>query len=286
LLGRSAAGTVNVRVFARPTTVTIQLNVRVRDPRPQPAYLEDHEDPETLPAALVRPGVRFADGRVATNLPGAFWMADEDGPLFLDGFERGDLAGELPEHSRSVYALRWVLWPVPPPGPFVVACAWPARGIAESSVVLEGDAIRAASEASAAAGRDWPAEPEEPAWWAQRSGSDEPIAWSITAWLRPPGPVTSRADCDPVVAGVVERARVEHWDGDDLDGWLAEYEAARHDTAPRTDFGWMGFHRGAYRLELTEVAATEAAARAQAGKRLAQPEGRRLTLDVVPTDAG
>jgi hypothetical protein len=171
----------------------------------------------------------------------------------------------------------------------VVACAWPARGIAESSVLLEGDAIRAASEASAAAGRDWPAEPEEPAeppWWAHRSRSDEPIAWSITAWLRPPGPVMSRADWDPVVTTVVERARVESWDGDELDGWLAEHEAARHAAAPRTDFGWMGSHSGAYRLRLTEVAATEAAARAQAGKRLAPPEGWRLTLDVVPADAG
>jgi hypothetical protein len=194
----------------------------------------------------------------------------------VNGFERGDLAGELPDRSRSVYALRWVLWPVPPPGPFTVVCAWPARGIPESSVVLDGDAIAAASEASAAAARERPAEPEdepEAPSWARRSGADEPMAWAITAWLRPGGPVGSRDVWDPVVARVAGDAAAESWDGDELDGWLVEYAVARREATPGTDFGRMSFHRFAYRLELTERAATETAARERAEQRLARPEG-------------
>ena len=72
LLGRNEQETMSVRVFAGARTMTVQLNVRMRDPRPQPAYREDHEGPETLPDAFVRLGVRLSDGRVATNLPGAF----------------------------------------------------------------------------------------------------------------------------------------------------------------------------------------------------------------------
>jgi hypothetical protein len=75
---------------------------------------------------------------------------------------------------------------------------------------------------------------------------------------------------------------VEHWDGDQLDGWLVDYEAARREAAPGADFGFMSYYRGAYRLELTELAATEAAAREQAEKRLAVPERWALTLEVRP----
>ena len=155
--------------------------------------------------------------------------------------------------------------------------------MAESSVVLDGGAVYAASEESAAKLSQQPdEEPEDLPWWADRRETDEPISWSITAWLSPGGPVTSREAWDPVAARIAEQAGVEYWDGDQLDGWLREYEAARREAEPAKDFGWFSSYRSAYRLELTEVAATEQAAREQAERRLAVPERWRLTLDVEP----
>ena len=38
------------------------------------------------------------------------------------------------------------LWPLRPPGPAVtVTCSWPGRGLQDASIVLDGDAIRAAA---------------------------------------------------------------------------------------------------------------------------------------------
>ena len=105
----SDAGTVSVRVFARASTACVELTMRMRVERPRPAFLEDYERPDTLPDAFIRLGVRFPDGRVATNLPGFFWTAPVDGPLFLGGYESGAVDDRLPERREKVYALRWHL---------------------------------------------------------------------------------------------------------------------------------------------------------------------------------
>src|SRR5260370_329425 len=45
------------------------------------------------------------------------------------------------EHVRM-----WLwLWPLPPPGPVTVTCSWPGRGLQDASIVLDGDAVRAAA---------------------------------------------------------------------------------------------------------------------------------------------
>jgi hypothetical protein len=271
-------GRVRVRLFTCATSFYVQLTLR--EPRPWPLQLEDADRPETLPDEFLRVGVRFSDGRVATNLPGGFWTAPDDGPLFLSGHQYGDLADELPEDRRTIYAVRWHVWPIPPPGPLTVACAWPAHGIPESSIELDGDAVRVAAERSAA--QAVPREPEPLPWWAERSESDEPIAWSVTAWLRPGDPEPSREGCDPIAGRIAREAGAESWDADTFQPWVAAYEEAR-DAATGDEFGWFSPAAGAYALRFTVVAATVAAARGQVERRLALPARWGVSIEVQPS---
>jgi|SRR5689334_1223105 len=271
-------GRVGVRLFTCATSFYVQLTLR--EPRPRPLQLEDADRPETLPDEFLRVGVRFSDGRVATNLPGGFWTAPDDGPVFFSGHEYGDLADELPEDRRSIYAVRWHVWPIPPPGPLTVACAWPAHGIAEASIELDGDAVRAAAERSAA--QAVPSEPETPPWWTGRRESDEPIAWSVTAWLRPSATDFSREACDPVAARAAAEAGAESWHGEYFEPWVAAYEEARA-AATGDEFGWFSPSPGAYELRFTVVDATLAGAREQAERRFTLPAHWGVSIDALPS---
>src|SRR4051812_7348387 len=95
--------------------------------------------PDELPDEFFRFGVAFADGRTTTNLPGAYWSASQGGPVIV-GFDFGPRgrAGEIPG-----FVARWTVWPTPPPGPLIVACAWPAGGILEARLELGGPGVRA-----------------------------------------------------------------------------------------------------------------------------------------------
>jgi hypothetical protein len=159
----------------------------------------------------------------------------------------GDLADEI-EDSRTSFALHSSVWPLPPPGQVTVACAWPAHGFAEASATFDGASILAAAAASDREGRTWPIEEPECPWWADRQETDDPIDWTVTAWLRPPPPYTSREAWDAVVPQIAAAARAERWDGDQIDGWLHEYQQA---AADKSHFGFFAYHRGAYRLELS-----------------------------------
>lgn len=82
-------------------------------------------------------GVEYVDGRVATNVGHSGWpppdRPDTEPTLTSGGGSGGD---------RSV-DISFFLSPLPPPGPVVVVCAWPGRGVAETRTVLDGTASAA-----------------------------------------------------------------------------------------------------------------------------------------------
>jgi len=68
-------------------------------------WLEQHERPEVLPDSVLRLGVRYSDGRTATNLPGAYWTAGDEGPVFVTQ-SQADPPQELQAAKGSV-PLNW-----------------------------------------------------------------------------------------------------------------------------------------------------------------------------------
>jgi hypothetical protein len=54
-------------------------------------------------------------------------------------------------------AQRFWIWPVPAAGDLTLVCGWPAYGIAESRLTIDGDELRAAA---ARARPVWPDEPQ------------------------------------------------------------------------------------------------------------------------------
>lgn len=95
---------------------------------------------DVLPPQLLRVGVRFADGRVATSING------HDRPL--GGPILWPLAGGTsssvpqPGHPARMRCRQgyWVS-PLPPPGPVTIVCEWPVAGIPISSVEIDGQRV-------------------------------------------------------------------------------------------------------------------------------------------------
>ena len=101
-----------------------------------------------LSAGGLRWGVELADGqRVTTADDYTPWNAqpDEWDPhwvpdrLVLQGLGRATVWGAA--WSRDVW-----LWPLPPSGPLRLVCAWPDRGIAETSTTVDAGPIRQAAD--------------------------------------------------------------------------------------------------------------------------------------------
>lgn len=85
-----------------------------------------------LPPELLRIGVQFSDGRKATNVREHHDLSEPDGPVMNSGGGGGG-GGEW---HQSI----WV-WPLPPPGPLVVACEWPDGGIPLTRHELDAQVI-------------------------------------------------------------------------------------------------------------------------------------------------
>ena len=123
---------------------------------------------DTLPPELLRVGVRFADGRTATNVSGHDSPAG--GPVMwsLRGGGRGGAGGS------SFHQGYWIS-PLPPPGPVEIVCEWPAVGIPLARHTLDAQRIRDAAGRARAMfpvgdhvlrdGREW------------RLGTDADVAW-------------------------------------------------------------------------------------------------------------
>lgn len=112
------------------------------------AYEDD--EPHTLPRALVRLGIEFPDGAKVTNLVRR-WPRSVDEPEPSQGLtpSSGSSSGGK---SRQVF---WA-WSLPGPGQIRFVCEWPKGGIAESSLVLDGELFHDAND------RAQPVWPDEP----------------------------------------------------------------------------------------------------------------------------
>lgn len=76
-----------------------------------------------LSPELLRIGVQFSDGAKATNVSGFPRFPQEGEPAGPVMHERGGGGGG--GHWQQGF---WV-WPLPPPGPLIFVCEWPAAGI-------------------------------------------------------------------------------------------------------------------------------------------------------------
>jgi hypothetical protein len=134
LITRSGRFVVAVRhVVAFPAGVEVEAEAHSRGTAP------GSDDVTGLPELRFR--VLLADGRVAVQDDEA-GLRNGAGPMLkVTGFEGSSGGPGGDEHVRmSVW-----LWPLPPPGPVTVTCSWPGRGLQDASIVLDGDAIRAAA---------------------------------------------------------------------------------------------------------------------------------------------
>jgi hypothetical protein len=94
---------------------------------------QDSDEP--LPDEFLRVGVRFSDGRVATNVDRRAFGPSESaptGPMLMPGGGGG---------GTRRYDMTYWVWPLPPPGPLTFVCEWPAFAIPESHVDIEAQLI-------------------------------------------------------------------------------------------------------------------------------------------------
>lgn len=101
---------------------------------PFPHWYRDRATAEWPPGVL-RVGVAFADGRRASNLTVDIDEAVRSGGVVLR---------RVDESSRLSKVQYWV-GPLLPPGAVTLFVGWPAHGMVETAIELDGDAIRDAA---------------------------------------------------------------------------------------------------------------------------------------------
>jgi hypothetical protein len=152
LLARSDSAAIGVSgITAYRNGFEMELVVVLRKANRRGRFFHDSfhgdftEDP--LGPEILRLGVQFADGGVATNLGRDLGYPGDDepaGPMLMHGGGGG---------GDRRYDMRYWIWPLPPPGPVTFVCEWPALGIAESRAEVDGRAILDAAARSVA---PWP----------------------------------------------------------------------------------------------------------------------------------
>ncbi|MEV8212863.1 hypothetical protein [Leifsonia sp. NPDC077715] len=91
-------------------------------------------------ADRLRYGMALGDGQhLLLDRPG--WTPDEDRGDAHSLFATGGGGSGGPDYT--VYLDGMWLWPLPPEGPLEIVTQWPAEGIPESRVVIDGGALRA-----------------------------------------------------------------------------------------------------------------------------------------------
>jgi hypothetical protein len=136
-------------VMAYPNGFEFSIVAVVREGQDRPMWA-GHFDEYEVPDTFLRLGVRYADGRSATNLD------HRTRPPASDAEHRGMvLAPSGGGGGFRRYDSDFWVWPLPPTGPVTIVCEWPAYGIAETSVDLDSGAIVVASARSV---QLWPEE--------------------------------------------------------------------------------------------------------------------------------
>jgi hypothetical protein len=127
-------------ILAYPTGFGFTVSVRLRQDPPHPG-VGDVYTPDALGELYLRFGVQFADGRTATNHsphPRGVEVQEPDPPTLT--MTHGEGGG------RVFNSHQWV-WGLPPPGPLVFVCDWPARQLQESREVDARLVLEAAERA-------------------------------------------------------------------------------------------------------------------------------------------
>ncbi len=138
LIGRSDRAVVATRqVLAFPTGVQVEVDAYARGAAAPPATA--HGD--LLRETDLRFRLRFSDGREAAQDDDAGLRTGRGPILMLRGCESsyGD-----PDSGEEAHLTLWA-WPLPPSGPFELTCSWPSYELTGKSLVLDGDAIKAAA---------------------------------------------------------------------------------------------------------------------------------------------
>jgi hypothetical protein len=106
---------------------------------------------QPLAPEFLRLGLQFSDGSVVSNLgphPFTSHEAEPAGPILLPSGGGG---------GGRHYDMRHWVWPLPPDGPVIFVCQWPALGIEESRGEVDARLILDAAERSI---QLWPDEPQ------------------------------------------------------------------------------------------------------------------------------
>lgn len=164
LLARSdRAAVVLTSVLAYPTGFEFDVSAILREQRP--AGVDAFADGAAVPRprSVVESGdgpeltVRFADGTTLSSArPGPSPEHPGDGDGDGDGVPAGPVLVPVAASTddRRHDARFWV-WSLPPDGPVVVECGWPAQEISYGRVEISGTLIR---QAAAGAVELWPQE--------------------------------------------------------------------------------------------------------------------------------
>jgi len=139
-----AIGLTGIRAYPNGFAFTLSVRLRQAIPGEQTRFgmFGDHVDPSgEFAAYYLRLGVQFADGCTATNLQRHHrgFQAGGPEPPLLTGTGGGG-------HDGRVWDNHYWVWGLPPPGPLVFVCEWPARGIGQSRMQADARLVLEAAE--------------------------------------------------------------------------------------------------------------------------------------------
>jgi hypothetical protein len=133
-----AVALVGLRAFSVGLQFDVMVRFRTVPPGRQSAdiysLIGGHTIDEESAQRRLLLGLEYSDGRRVTNVGFRFPppATDPDAPTLM---ATGGSGGEL------TYDQSYWLHPLPPPGPLLVVCRWPAFDLPESRITLDGDAI-------------------------------------------------------------------------------------------------------------------------------------------------
>lgn len=123
--------------------------------------------------------------------------------------------------------------------------------------------------------------------WKDRTLSDPPIAWTVTVALRLPEArwgelAAGRARCEAEVAAIAARCGADGVDAAEVDGWIADLQAAADAAPPGRPHGWTTTHQPAWLLRLAAIAPTRERAAAAARERVGDLPGWEVAAVAEP----
>ncbi|HEY4019574.1 MAG TPA: hypothetical protein VGM75_12850 [Pseudonocardiaceae bacterium] len=140
VIARSDGLVVALRqILAYPTGFEIEIEAHARGaspggPPPDPSEVHTHGQPDFR--------LRLADGTDVREGDKIGFRGGHGPMLVLSS--AGSSWGSDPTGREDFRLTLWA-WPLPPPGPLTLISTWPRRGLDETYLALDGEAIRAAA---------------------------------------------------------------------------------------------------------------------------------------------